>query len=294
MSGRLLPSIAPSHSYASVKTRFALSRHPRDISAASGSIHPKSNQGWFDNNVCVLSPYDRRSFKQGDIISVPYHIANMNPNIDKNQKELQISAQGPVFSKRRMMIVLWKTPEATLCLPLFSWQQAGIEKQDNGTNSMENYVCVVNYRDREAFKYSDRKKGPNRPLHFVHKHDDHPGLNESTTCQLAGGHMVEYQEDISKVGRSTQSSYIGLRAMWEARNSEYWKEDDVWPAEGDHDNRFCRLNDTKSRLGVLRQTKFVQYRFGLFKSEKIGLPVAESKYGEVASASSLPGNTASV
>ncbi|KAF2214933.1 hypothetical protein CERZMDRAFT_95311 [Cercospora zeae-maydis SCOH1-5] len=249
VSGRLQPSIAPAPSYASVKTRFTLSRHPRDIVVSSGNKHPKKNQGWFDNNVCVLSPYYRNTFKQGDVISVPYHIPNLNPHVDVNQKELQISAQGPVFSKRRMMIVLWKGPEAMFCLPLFSWQQAGIEKKDNGRDSIKNYVCVVNHKDRKAFELSGRKTGPNNPLYFVHRHNEHPGLTSSTTCQLIGGHLVEYQEDIGRVGRIIQSSYQGLRAMWDARNAEYWEEVDAWPAEGEQDHLFGSLKNTKSRLG---------------------------------------------
>ncbi|PPJ55410.1 hypothetical protein CBER1_02718 [Cercospora berteroae] len=247
VSGRLLPSIAPAPSYASVKTRFVLSQHPRDIGVASGNIHPKKNKGWFDNNVCVLSPYYRNTFKQGDVISVPYHIPNINPNVDVNQKELQISAQGPVFSKRRMMIVLWKGPETMFCLPLFSWQQAGIEKKDNGRDAIRNYVCVVNYQDRKNFELSGRKTGPNNPLYFVHRHDDNPGLSDSTTCSLVGGHMVGYQEDIGKIGRITQSSYKGLRAMWDARNAVYWDEDDGWPPEGDQDYRSAKLNVATSR-----------------------------------------------
>ncbi|GIZ40874.1 hypothetical protein CKM354_000419500 [Cercospora kikuchii] len=249
MSARACPSLAPAPSYASVQTRFALSQHPNEIRVSPDNMHPRKNRGWFDNGVCVLSPYHRGTFKQGDVVSVPFHVANTNPNVDKHQKELQLTGHGPVYTKRRMFIVLYKTAEAMFCLPLYSWQQTGIEKKDTGRGSLDDYVCVFNYQDREAFSNKGRTTGPHRPLLFVHRHSDSPGLTESTTCCLASGQMIGYNEDIGKVGRITKSSYNVMSRAWEDRLGHHRSEVDSFPVEGEQDPRFIKLNAPPSRIG---------------------------------------------
>ncbi|PIB01055.1 hypothetical protein CB0940_00244 [Cercospora beticola] len=246
---RLCPSLAPAPSYASVKTRFALSQHPNDIQVYANNVHPKQHKGWFDNGVCVISPYHRGTFRQGDVVSVPFHISNTNPNVDKYQKEIQITAQGPVYSKRRMFIVLFKAREAMFCLPLYSWQQVGIEKKDDGRGLIDDHVCVVNYKDRVEFETSGKVTGPHRPLFFVHRHENSVGLTESTTCQLVGGQWISYNEDIGKVGRITESSYDQMLLAWNERCKACWRDKDPFPVEGEQDYRFVKLNAPPSRIG---------------------------------------------
>ena len=174
----------------------------------------------------------------------------MDPKIDKFAKELQITAHGPVFSKRRMFIVYYKGPEAMACLPLASWGGVGIKKKDTGEGSLNDFVCVVNFKDQEEFRQSGRMTGPNPPLLFVDKYDNRGGLSLATVCSLVGLRMIGYKEDITRVGRITGDSFGALSALWEKRNSLYWNQEaDSFPPEGEQDGRWKKLNVPAPRPG---------------------------------------------
>ncbi|CAK4032602.1 Hypothetical predicted protein [Lecanosticta acicola] len=99
-----LPSIAPS---------MVTSFKPY---AGSRFSTPRADQNdkrrkWIKNAVCVKSPWVRNTFQKGHVISLPFHVPNMNENCDPNDKGLTINQNfdGGIFTKRRMMVVLFKS-----------------------------------------------------------------------------------------------------------------------------------------------------------------------------------------
>ncbi|KAM3418525.1 hypothetical protein BST61_g4503 [Cercospora zeina] len=213
--------------------------------AANHSVTPQNQhtrRGWFRNQICVTSGYNKSSFKVGDVIAVPYHKANLIPTA-RPADEVNITSVGPVYSKRRMFIVLWLTEEEMFCLPLYSWNQVGIEKKRHVIND---YVCVGNWKYRHTFVSS----GTHKPIWFVHRFPDGE-LTSTTTCHIAGGKHVEFREDISYVGRITGQSYGALMELWEERNEEFRTQPLDFPPEGDQDPRW---ESQKVRQQVNQQT----------------------------------------
>lgn len=148
------------------------------------------------------------NFAKGDIISVPFHTANMNPNVD-TAKDLKIvdTIYGPVYSKRRMMIVLYKHIEDLFCLPLFTWSCRGMSSRPS--NLRLEYVGVANANDR---KY--KNEGKYAPVVAdCRRKPMHP----ATSVHLTGGYKVNCKEDINQVGRIDQQSYAHLESLYTDR-----------------------------------------------------------------------------
>ncbi|KAF2214950.1 hypothetical protein CERZMDRAFT_95326 [Cercospora zeae-maydis SCOH1-5] len=224
------PSMAPVYSTHSI----VIPRLPGWTPSTSVSLvvtmknkHPRP--GWFENEVCVTSNFHKGSFQVGDVISAPFHVANRAPKAIPGD-EVNQTRVGPVFSKRRMFIVLWKTDEEMFCLPLFSWHQVGIQKKHK---YIKDYVCVGNFKYQKKF----RMMGVHNPIWFVHKRNDNE-LTSSTTCHITGGHMIAYDEDVGKVGRITGKSFEALLQLWDQRNKAYRTVQDNFPPEGAQDPRW--------------------------------------------------------
>ncbi|KXT03867.1 hypothetical protein AC578_8934 [Pseudocercospora eumusae] len=237
----LVPSIAPAPTMVS-ESKWVAPSHAGSLLSAVPFTNksPGAKVGWYNSGHCKLAIHKPKDFQPGDVIAAPYHVANLNRNLDPNSKDLVISAEGPVFSKRRMGVVLYKTVEVMIVLPLFSWTSKGIASkihswkvQGDPTNPVQDYVEVFNYKDRQNF----RMRGVHQPLHFVHKHRLGE-LSEHTTCHITGAVMVNWKEDISQVGRITKQSFNRLLQLRQLREGYYIKLDTseaVWPREGDRD-----------------------------------------------------------
>ncbi|EME89122.1 uncharacterized protein MYCFIDRAFT_170633 [Pseudocercospora fijiensis CIRAD86] len=239
----MVPSIAPAPTLVSERDWVAPTHAGSLISAAPfANTSHGARAGWYNSGHCKMAIHKAKDFQSGDVIAAPYHVPNLNPKLSPNSKDLVISSEGPVFSKRRMGIVLWKSAEVMIVLPLFSWTSQGIgnkiqhwKAKGDLTNSVQDYVEVFNYRDRQNFKM----KGVHQPLHFVHK-QSWGGLTEYTTCQITGAVMVNWKEDITQVGRITRQSFNRLLQLRQMREAFYIREDarqNSWPMEGARDTR---------------------------------------------------------
>lgn len=225
------PSMAPVYSTQSIIVPQLPNWTPStSVSLVVTMQNKHKRQGWFENDVCITSNFHKGSFQVGDVVSVPYHVANRcptaQPGIEVNQTKV-----GPVFSKRRMFIILWHTDEYMFGLPLYSWHQVGISKK---TKYIKDYVSVGNYKFKNKFHMT----GYHNPIWFVHKRDDSE-LTSSTTCHITGAHMIAYDEDIGKVGRITEKSYHALLKLWDLRNKEYRSVQGTFPPEGAQDPRWA-------------------------------------------------------
>lgn len=185
---------------------------------------------WFVNNVCFKSPYKRWTFDKGDVIAVPYHVANMNENLDIAAANggCRETKFGPILSKQRMCIVLWKHHECMTCLPLYSHGHRGIAAKQGDRE--EDYIEVLDL----ALKSTFIPQGSKKPLEHIHWSHPHGYLTADTICHLTGAMKVSWQEPILHLGRVTKLSYDSLVKYHKAlmRKAELEKPDKEWPAAG--------------------------------------------------------------
>jgi len=135
-------------------------------------------------------------------------MANMNDNVDAQADTKLVDTEyGPVYSKRRMMIVIYKHIEDMTCLPLYSFGYRGILCKP--VNLGPEHVGVIDRDDQtyknesvyQAFVATCRRK----PLH------------PATACRLTGGTNVNCKEDIAQIGIINQQSYNRLEALYADR-----------------------------------------------------------------------------
>lgn len=157
------------------------------------------------NDVCRIWNRDRTAFKAGEIISLPFHEANTNPNLQPQDYRLRLSHQGSVFTKRRMVVVLWIYKRHMFCVPLYSFEGQGLNKKS--TFIQPEYVCLKNEDDKDF-----KKQGIHPPI--VATYIKKP-FDPNTTVHLTGGMKVSCVEDIAFCGRITQDSYEKLLQLWE-------------------------------------------------------------------------------
>ncbi|RMY69722.1 hypothetical protein D0864_11047 [Hortaea werneckii] len=73
----------------------------------SKASFPSARRG-INTAVCKLSGYTKKDFHKGEVISLPFHCANTNPHVDPNTDDRwRSTVEGPVYSKRRMMAILF-------------------------------------------------------------------------------------------------------------------------------------------------------------------------------------------
>ena len=179
----------------------------------------QSNQSTFrqqvNNTVCRISKRTREHFKLGDVIALPFHAPNSNPNVDPNTDNRWVwTVEGPAYSKRRMMVVMWKHKRDMFCLPLYSFGGRGIKSKEDYL--LHEYVAVKNVGDNNfvnAGKYA--------PVEVkCHKKD----LTAETTVWITGGMKVACNEDIAYVGRATRKGYAHLLELWQGLNESALQE----------------------------------------------------------------------
>lgn len=164
-----------------------------------------------NNAVCKLSGYTRKDFQKGEVISLPHHSANTDPNVDPNtDNRWRSTVEGPVYSKRRMMVVLFIYGRDMLCLPLYTWNKSGISRRPAWLKN--EYVGVQDVNNHNYVNHGDYPpviiEGNRRPMH------------EHSTVVLSAGCKVSCNEDILSVGRLTQKSHTHLVALWQELNRE--------------------------------------------------------------------------
>lgn len=157
-----------------------------------------------DPDVCVKSGRSKKFYRIGDIISTPYHTPNLNPDLDSGHRRLKKTCEGPVYSKRRMFIVLWIHEQDMFCLPLYSFDGKGLRSK--APFLREEYVCVKNW-DATQFE----NQGPHSPV--VVKANKPMDVN--TTIHLSGGTKISCQEDTSLSGRVGVKGFYELMQLWQ-------------------------------------------------------------------------------
>ncbi|CZT18628.1 uncharacterized protein RCC_04472 [Ramularia collo-cygni] len=171
-------------------------------------MNGRNGKDWINTPECIKAPYGAHDFNKGDVISVPFHVNNMNPDAKFSDPSLRETGEGPVYTKRRMLVVLFKYKEGMHCLPLYSFGSRGMKAKLTPFDTRDHYVCL---RD---IKHSDFvNEGSNAPVDFVHS-NPYDQLSRETTIHLAGGIRVHWEEYIGVVGRLTKEGYLRLLKHW--------------------------------------------------------------------------------
>lgn len=193
-------SLAPSPSTVSVDWRL------RGRNASQRSI--LSTRVGFSNQVVRASNYKRQDFALGDIISIPFHSPNQNPNVDvENDVNFVHTVAGPVYSKRRMVVILYIHTDNMFYLPLYTWNKRGISSRLRKVKG--EYVGLKDTTDQNY-----KNEGDYPPIVATsRKKAWHP----ATSIHLTGGGTVECTDDITFCGRVDKPSYMRLRKLFKER-----------------------------------------------------------------------------
>ena len=196
------PSIGPTPSKVDMMSMAAWRARVVPQSRAGSNVSVRQP---FFNSVCRASNYTREHFKRGDIIAIPFHTPNTNPHVDPVRDDAwQMTIWGPIYSKRRMVIVLWIHERDMFCLTLYTFEKTGLRQK--GRHIMHEYVSVkhvgkphINQGIYPAIEVQAYKKD----------------MDADSTVHLTGGMRVGCNEDITWAGRVTKQSYNQLVALWQ-------------------------------------------------------------------------------
>jgi hypothetical protein len=190
----------------------------RNSNAPSRASSSRSVRQPFNTKYCVSSNFKRQDFNLGDVISVPFHTGNTNPNLGPDDKNLTLTIVGPAYSKRRMMVVLYIYMQDLYCLPLYTFGDRGLKEK--AEHLKKEYVCMANVGDQLFVN-----QGPHAYVQAQMNHKVKP----NTTVHLAGGQRVGCNEDIFIGGRLTKKTYYELVEVWskvvDVAKGEQWRED---------------------------------------------------------------------
>ncbi|GAB1732293.1 hypothetical protein NU195Hw_g111t1 [Hortaea werneckii] len=168
----------------------------------------------FYNTVCRASNCTKQDFQKGQIIAIPFHTANTNPHVDPvTDDQLAMTIWGPVYSKRRMVIVMWIHERDMFCLPLYTFSGQGINSR--GKDIIHEYVALKN----AGKPHTNFGKYP--AIEVVPKYKD---LHKDTTIHITGGLRVGCNEDITRVGKLTKQGYFDLLALWKRLSNDAQQE----------------------------------------------------------------------
>ncbi|KJX95665.1 hypothetical protein TI39_contig4099g00021 [Zymoseptoria brevis] len=165
------------------------------------------------NDVCIRSKHSVRDFRKGEVLALPFHVPNMNPNLDPNERRLKMTCEGPAFSKRRMFVILWINQLDMFCLPLYSFQGKGLAAKKDYQRF--DYVCLKNKGVAGA---TFKNLGKYDPVVFE-SYNKCP-MTDETTVHLTGGISVDPRENISLIGRLDEQSHKHLAKLWQDRVDE--------------------------------------------------------------------------
>lgn len=124
--------------------RSAMTASYRKSVAVSRASTARSARAAYFDTYCHMINYTRRNFRLRDVISAPFHSSNTNPEYEKSFKagRITITREGPAFSKRRMMVIVFIHLQDLHCMPLYSFGDRGLKQKPEYLK--KEYVCMAN------------------------------------------------------------------------------------------------------------------------------------------------------
>jgi hypothetical protein len=151
---------------------------------------------------CKAMNKTRRDFRLGEVITVPFHTSNTNPNVNPDDDCLTLTVVGPAYSKKRMMVVLFIHMQDLYCLPLYTFSNRGLKGKPD--HLKKEYVCMANDGDEDFV---------NQGLHPPVVVQAGRLVDPDTTVHLTGGMRVGCNEWVHSAGRLTRDSYYELLGL---------------------------------------------------------------------------------
>lgn len=193
------PSNAPGGSQMSNKWRQSQSQAPTQLTISNENgrrpqwIKTRNEEG---KGLCVKSPYSKNSFSKGMVITLPFHVPNTNDQVKATDTALAITEHGPVYSKRRMAIVLWRHARDMICVPLYSFNGVGIAKLPQGIKN--EYIEITEFGKAKGYDTQGVNPVMEAKMNYPF---------EKLSCVHASGSFrVSYQENVAYAGSLTEDS----------------------------------------------------------------------------------------
>ena len=195
------PSVAPSASMVSIA--------PSSVAGSSYGVTNRRRRRPMRTctNVCELSNYLPEDYRLGEIYWAPYHEPNQDPGLQPTDAHLKQTMAGYVYTKRRMVVVLWTYTDDMFCVPMYTFRGNGL--QNKPRTQIPEYVCVQNDDDLNY-----QKQGVHDPVVAIRKPGRKP-FHPEAVIHITGGLKVSCSVDNSYCGRLSEESYIYLRDLWE-------------------------------------------------------------------------------
>ncbi|CAK1356090.1 unnamed protein product [Cercospora beticola] len=145
-------------------------------------------------------------WKIGDVLWAPWHTHNNDPKIQPNDVQLSHTQIGPLLTKWRPAIIIRKTGESMIVLPLFSWNGVGLANKVLRSRQFE-YCCVQQAGQPKVEKH------PTTDYTTVVIFADDPDFElKPTSCvHLLGGYPVGFDHPAQKIGHLTTDSIDCLK-----------------------------------------------------------------------------------
>ncbi|KAH9839677.1 hypothetical protein Tdes44962_MAKER08020 [Teratosphaeria destructans] len=193
------PSMAPQN-LASMqmwrKANFPASR----VGATNGSVTRKPEY----NRVVRMSNLTRNDFKHGDIISIPFHEPNKNPNVVLPDDRFAMTREGPIYSERRMVFILWIYARTMFCLPHYTYGQTGLSNKEQWIKKEYASIC-------DQGNQAHVNQSPHPPIDVIMGWKP---MHKDSTVHLTGGLKVDCCEDITWRDRTTEGGHTLPKTLW--------------------------------------------------------------------------------
>lgn len=158
----------------------------------------------------VPSGRNRDGFRMGDVFSMPYHVANMDPTLNMNggegMRRLRRTIEGYVYTKRRMFVVLYKHQTVMICMPIGTHRGRGMLAIHPGRQY--EYACLHDLQPEVGRPFVNM--GSNPPIEFNKWSYSSGPLDPRTLVDLTRIVATHWDLDMRFVGRVTQAGHWRL------------------------------------------------------------------------------------
>ena len=135
-------------------------------------------------------------FEQGQVLLVPLHVTNRDPSLSLNDRELEMSSVGPVFSKYRRVVVFRKFQTQMECLPLYTNNGKGVTQRPE--KELKEWMPVVSEPETDS------------PQSLALSYYARDEVKKNSCLHVTESVMVDYTENVQWLGKMMRSSFERL------------------------------------------------------------------------------------
>ncbi|THX68385.1 hypothetical protein D6D05_09436 [Aureobasidium pullulans] len=163
--------------------------------------------------------YKAEHFYPGQIIRATMSNYQTNTKVSLDDRNIATHTDGPVYSKKRPMVVMWKTNIGLLCLPIVS--QASESSYKDGSHMWHEYVSAKAI-DKEEWTAKTKWHGPSLRFVILEGHHRKPYLRDQEVyVNVAQPCYIGRQEEMDlNIGHLTGDSYARLMAAFDYRQHQ--------------------------------------------------------------------------